>query len=58
MAPAIEVQPWEEFTDVKKYGVPSDVQTLLERLQQNGKRYLGNYAMFAGIILLLFISFY
>jgi hypothetical protein len=48
MAPALVIQPWDEFTDVSKYGLPTDVQSILDRLQQNVQRYLGNYAIFAG----------
>ena len=49
MAPVIEMRPWDEFTDISKYGLPSDVQSILDRLQQNVQRYLGNYLIFAGM---------
>lgn len=44
----LNLQPWDEFTDVSKYGVPNDVQTILDRLQSNVKRFAGNYAVIAG----------
>ena len=54
--PAIQMQPWDEFTDGSKYSLPSDVQSILDRLQQNVQRYVGNYLLFAGnIILFIFL---
>jgi hypothetical protein len=50
MALGVELQPWDEFTDIAKYGLPTDVQSILDRLQQNVQRYIGNYLVFAGMI--------
>jgi len=58
MAPAFEIQPWDQFTDISKYGLPTDVQSILDRLQQNVQRYLGNYVVFAGAIVLFGVYFH
>ena len=58
MAPAFEIQPWDQFTDVSKYGLPTDVQSILDRLQQNVQRYLGNYVVFAGKVITCMLTYH
>jgi len=53
----LALRPWDDFTTPAKYGVPSDVNTLLDRLRVHTAHYTGNYLALAGAVLVIGILF-
>ncbi len=47
------IRDWKELSDQTKYGIPTDVQAILDRLQRNVSRYVANYLIIGGKSLFL-----
>jgi len=56
---ALTLRSWEDFTVPNKYGPPSDVNAIFERVRLNVPHYLANYLALGGAILAIgvFLNF-
>jgi len=53
----LTLRPWDDFTMPAKYSVPTDVNTLLDRMRTNVSYYAANYLALAGAILAIGIVY-